>query len=196
MYFDPLYLIVAIPGFILAAFASFKVKSTFGKYSHVLSSKGLSGAMAAERLLRSAGIYDVKIEKLDGFLTDHYDPSSRTLRLSTQVYGSSSLSAIGVACHEAGHAIQHSVNYSPLGLRSTLVPFTNICSPLSYIVIFAGFILNSREFMLTGIILFSAVVLFTLVTLPVEWDASRRAKSLMVSCGIVSEPERDGAAQV
>jgi len=138
----------------------------------------------------------VNIERVEGFLSDHYDPSSKTLRLSPGVYDSASLSAIGVACHEAGHALQHAASYGPLGLRSALVPVTNISSWLSYIVIFLGFIFQSGGMVMLGAILFSAVVVFSIVTLPVEWDASSRAKQLMVTAGIVSAPERDSAGKV
>ena len=196
MFFDPLYLLFAIPGLIVAGLASFYVKSTFSEYSRFRASSGMTGAQAAAQMLHSAGIYDVNIERADGFLSDHYDPSSRTLRLSPGVYDSDSLSAIGVACHEAGHALQDAANYGPLGLRSALVPVTNISSWLSYIVIFAGFIFQSGGMVMLGAILFSAVVLFSIVTLPVEWDASSRAKQLMVTAGIVSAPERDSAGKV
>ena len=196
MFFDPLYLLFAIPGLIIAGLASFYVKSTFSEYSHFRASSGMTGAQAAEQMLHSAGIYDVRIERVEGFLSDHYDPSSRTLRLSPGVYDSDSLSAIGVACHEAGHALQHAASYGPLGLRSALVPVTNISSWLSYIVILAGFIFQSGGMVMIGAILFSAVVVFSIVTLPVEWDASSRAKQLMVSAGIVSAPERDSAGKV
>ena len=196
MFFDPLYLLFAIPGLIIAGLASFYVQSTFSEHSHFRASSGLTGAMAADRMLHSAGIYDVRIERVEGFLSDHYDPSSRTLRLSPGVYDSDSLSAVGVACHEAGHALQDAADYAPLGLRSALVPITNIASWFSYIVIFAGFIFQSGGMVTFGAILFSAVVVFSIVTLPVEWDASSRAKQLMVSAGIVSAPERDKAAKV
>ena len=196
MFFDPLYLLFAIPGLIVAGLASFYVKSTFSEYSRFRASSGMTGAQAAAQMLHSAGIYDVKIERVDGFLSDHYDPSTRTLRLSPGVYDSDSLSAIGVACHEAGHALQDAANYGPLGLRSALVPVTNISSFLSYIVILAGFIFQSGGMVMFGAILFSAVVLFSIVTLPVEWDASSRAKQLMVTAGIVSAPERDSAGKV
>ena len=196
MFFDPLYLLFAIPGLIVAGLASFYVKSTFSEYSRFRASSGMTGAQAAAQMLHSAGIYDVNIERVDGFLSDHYDPSSRTLRLSPGVYDSDSLSAIGVACHEAGHALQDAANYGPLGFRSALVPVTNISSWLSYIVIFAGFIFQSGGMVMLGAILFSAVVLFSIVTLPVEWDASSRAKQLMVTAGIVSAPERDSAGKV
>lgn len=196
MFFDPLYLLFAIPGLIIAGIASLYVKSTFSEYSHYRAASGLTGAEAAAQMLRSAGIYDVNIERVDGFLSDHYDPSSKTLRLSPGVYDSDSLSAIGVACHEAGHALQHAASYGPLGLRSALVPVTNISSWLSYIVIFMGFIFQSGGLVTLGAILFSAVVVFSIVTLPVEWDASARAKQLMVTAGIVSSPERDSAGKV
>jgi len=196
MFFDPLYLLFAIPGLIVAGLASLYVKTTFSEYSRFRASSGLTGAQAAERMLHGAGIYDVRIERVDGFLSDHYDPTNRTLRLSPGVYDSNSLSAIGVACHEAGHALQHAAGYGPLGLRSALVPVTNIASWLSYIVIFAGFIFQSGGMVMFGAVLFSAVVVFSIVTLPVEWDASSRAKALMVTAGIVSESERDNAGKV
>ena len=164
MFFDPLYLLFAIPGLIVAGLASFYVKSTFSEYSRFRASSGMTGAQAAAQMLHSAGIYDVNIERVDGFLSDHYDPSSRTLRLSPGVYDSDSLSAIGVACHEAGHALQDAANYGPLGIRSALVPVTNISSWLSYIVIFIGFIFQSGGMVMLGAILFSAVVLFSIVT--------------------------------
>jgi len=196
MFFDPVYLLFAIPGLIVAGLASLYVKTTFSEYSHHRASSGLTGAEAAEQMLHRAGIYDVRIERVEGFLSDHYDPTSRTLRLSPDVYDSDSLSAIGVACHEAGHALQHAASYGPLGLRSTLVPVTNISSWLSYIVIFLGFIFQSSGLVCIGAILFSAVVLFSIVTLPVEWDASSRAKEMMVTAGIVSPAERDNAGKV
>ena len=195
-YFDPLYLIFAIPGLIVAGLASLYVKSTFSEYSRYRASSGMTGAEAAARMLQSAGIYDVRIEQVGGFLSDHYDPSSRTLRLSPDVYDSDSLSAIGVACHEAGHALQDAAGYAPLGLRTVLVPVTNISSFASYFVILFGFIFQSGGMVMLGAILFSAVVLFSIVTLPVEWDASSRAKQLMVSAGIVSESERNNAGKV
>ena len=195
-FIDPVYLIFALPGLILSLIASAMVKSTFSKYSQVGSSTGLTGAEAAERMLHRNGIYDVRIEQVSGFLSDHYDPSNRTLRLSPDVYGSRSLSAIGVACHEAGHALQHASGYGALGLRSALVPLTNFCSPVSYIVILLGFLLSSQSLVLLGCIFFSAAVVFAFVTLPVEWNASARAKSMMVSCGIVSPHESSDAGSV
>lgn len=196
MFFDPLYLLFMLPGLILASLASLFTTSTFKKYSSIGSASGMTGAEAARRLLETAGIYNVTIEHVDGMLTDHYDPTSHTLRLSDQVYSSSSLSAIGVACHEAGHAIQHATDYAPLVLRSTLVPAANLGSNLSYFILLAGFIFQSQSVIIAGIILFSLTVLFTLVTLPVEYNASSRAKKLMVSAGIVSRAEASSAGEV
>ncbi len=196
MFFDPLYLLFMLPGLIMAGMASMFTSSTFRKYSQIGSSSGMTGAQAADRLLKSAGIYDVKIEHVNGMLTDHYDPTSRTLRLSDEVYSSCSLSAIGVACHEAGHAIQHATNYSFLNMRSALVPVASLGSNVSYFILLLGFLFQSQGLMLMGIVLFSMAVLFTLVTLPVEYNASSRAKALMVSAGIVSRAEAASAGAV
>jgi len=190
------YLLFALPGLLLALWATFKVKTTFAQYSEVGASSGMTGADAARRLLDQSNIHDVQIEQTDGFLGDHYDPTSKTLRLSADVYDSSSLSAIGVACHEAGHAIQHAQAYGPLALRSGLVPMTQISSYLSYFVIIAGFLMRSPGLILIGSIVFSVTVLFALITLPVEWDASARAKKLMVTAGIVNQQEAGDAAKV
>lgn len=196
MWIDPLSWLFIIPGLIIAGIASAYTHSAFEKYKRVGASSGMTGAQAAQRLLASAGIFDVRIERVGGFLTDHYDPSAKVLRLSPDVFDGQSLSSIGVACHEAGHAIQHAESYAPLGLRSSLVPVTNFSSVASYFVILVGFLLMSREMILIGAILFGVTVLFSIVTLPVEWDASARAKRLMVSCGIVTAREREGAAEV
>jgi len=189
MMFDPMYiLVIMIPGLIISLAASFYVKATFSKYSEVMTYRNMTGAEAAAKLLHYEGIDDVKIEETEGFLSDHYDPTSKTLRLSPNVYQSSSLSAIGVACHEAGHAIQHAKAYAPLHLRSVLVPATNICSFLSYFVLGGGLFLSKTMFLI-GAGLFSVALLFAVVTLPVEWDASARAKRLMVDAGIVDVNE-------
>ena len=196
MFFDPLYLLFMVPGLILAGLASLFTTTTFNKYSRVASASGMTGAEAARRLLETAGIYNVTIEHVNGMLTDHYDPTSHTLRLSDQVYSSSSLSAIGVACHEAGHAMQHATNYGPLAMRSALVPAANFGSSASYFILLLGFLFQSQSMILVGIVLFSLAVLFTLVTLPVEYNASSRAKKLMVSAGIVSRAEASSAGEV
>ncbi len=196
LFFDPLYLLFAAPGLILAGWASWKTHSTFNKYSRVRSRNGICGAEAAARLLQSAGIHDVNITQVDGFLSDHYDPARKTLRLSPRVYRSDSLSAIGVACHEAGHAIQDARHYAPLSFRSALVPATYFSNSVSYIFLIIGFIFMAPKLILVGAIVFSVAVLFSLVTLPVEWNASARAKELMVSAGIVQPEESRQAGQV
>lgn len=196
MFFDPMYLLFALPGLLFALYASFMTKTTFAKYSKITSSTGVSGAEAAKRLLDDAGIHDVGIEMANGFLSDHYDPSAKMLRLSSDVYHGRSLSSIGVACHEAGHAIQHAKNYAPLGLRSAMVPLTSISSPLSYVFILIGFLFSAPNLILLGALIFSVAVLFSLVTLPVEYNASARAKKLMVSAGIVSPKEAADAGAV
>lgn len=194
--FDPVYLLFAAPGLLLALYASFATKSTFKKYARIRSSTGMSGAEAARRLLRFAGIDDVTVEQTGGFLSDHYDPIAKRLRLSTDVYNTPSLAAVGVACHEAGHAIQHQRGFAWMHLRTMLVPATNVSSWLSYIVIMIGFLLSSQQFILIGAVIFSAAVLFSIVTLPVEWDASRRAKLLMVEAGVVPRAEAADAGKV
>ncbi len=196
MMFDPLYFLFAAPGIIFALIASFKVKSTFARFSQVMASSGLTGAEAARQLLTRNGVTNVTIERTDGFLSDHYDPTSRTLRLSSGVYDSPSLSSIGVACHEAGHALQHASAYMWLGLRSALVPATQIGSYGSYIFFILGMFMNNPRMYLIGIILFSITVVFSIITLPVEWDASARAKHLMVMSGIVTYREQEDAARV
>ena len=196
MFFDPMYLVFAVPGMLLALYASFMTKSTFKKYSEIGSQAGYTGSQAAHRMLVAAGVNDVTIEQVGGFLSDHYDPTNKTLRLSPDVYGSRSLSAIGVACHEAGHAIQHAQGYAWLGMRSAMVPATNISTWLSYIVITLGMVMQSQSFILLGALIFSAAVLFSVVTLPVEWDASRRAKEQMVMGGVVTRAEAADAGRV
>ena len=174
-YFDPTYILVLI-GVVISLWASAMVKSTYAKYSKVRSMSGLTGADAAERILKSAGIYDVRIEHIAGNLTDHYDPRSRVLRLSDTVFGSASVAAIGVAAHECGHAIQDDQSYAPLRIRNALVPVANIGTHAAWPIILVGIFFGSSQFLLNlGILLFSLGVLFQLVTLPVEFDASSRA---------------------
>lgn len=196
MWFDPVYLLFALPGFVLALVASMFVRTRFAHYSRIPSARGLTGAEAAHVMLSRAGVREVDIQMTNGFLSDHYDPMTRTLRLSPDVYSSTSLAALGVACHEAGHALQHAKGYALLGLRSALVPASNLGSVLSYIVIALGFFLQRPQFILLGALLFSLVVVFALVTLPVEWDASARAKLGMVQAGVVTVAEADDAAKV
>jgi len=196
MYFDPLYLLMIAPGLVLSLWASFRTRSAFNKYSKVPTARGLSGAQAAQVLLDRAGIHDVKIVPGRGFLSDHYNPVTKTLSLSEPVYATSSVAAVGVACHEAGHAIQHAQAYKPLWLRSALVPTANIGSSLGYLGMVIGLVISSQALFGLGALLFSAVVLFQLVTLPVEFDASNRAKRLAFEHGLVLEQERAGMARV
>ena len=193
---DSVYIMLMAPALVLAGIATLVTRLTFNKYAKKMASSGMTGAQAAGRLLAAQGVRDVNIEEVQGFLSDHYDPRTRTLRLSPEVYASQSLSAIGVACHEAGHAIQHSKSYAPLALRSALVPVAQFGSYGSYILIFLGSIMASLGLIKIGIVLFSATVLFTLVTLPVEWNASARAKLMMVSAGIVTRSEQRHAGAV
>lgn len=184
-YFDSTYILVII-GVILSLAASAKVRSTFAKYSQVRSLSGTTGADAAQRILERSGIYDVKIEHVHGQLNDHYDPRTKVLRLSDAVYGSNSIAAIGVAAHECGHAIQHQNSYAPLKIRSILVPVANFGAVISWPLILIGLLLaGSQTLINAGIILFSTAVLFQLVTLPVEFNASRRAVQRLGETGIL-----------
>ena len=201
--FDPYYmLLVMLPGMVLSGLASMMVKNTFAKYENMGTRGGLSGAQAARQMLERAGVTDCKIEPIAGRLNDHYDPRSKTLRLSEPVYNSSSVSAIGVACHEAGHALQHATGYRFLQMRSTLVPMTSFSSKLSMPVLMGGILLMSvapllgKPVVLAGCALFGVAVLFSVITLPVEWDASARAKTAMLKAGIVSDDEADAAGRV
>ena len=193
---DPLYLLFSVPALLLSMLASFFVKSTFNKYSKVTSSSGLTGAQAADIMLKASGVTNVKIEHVNGFLSDHYDPSVNTLRLSDAVYGSNSLSALGVACHEAGHALQKANNYAPMGLRTLLVLPANLGSKFSYVLILGGAAMQQPFLVKAGLILFTAAVAFSVVTLPVEWDASARAKKALVTAGILQPSEREHAGSV
>lgn len=187
MYFDWTYLLVLI-GMGLSLLASAKVKSTYAKYEKVRSLSGLTGAQTAERILHANGIYDVSIEHISGNLTDHYDPGNKVLRLSDSVYGSSSVAAVGVAAHECGHAIQHSKSYAPLSIRTAIVPAANIGAAVSWPLILVGLMLGTRSasfFITAGILLFSLSVLFQIVTLPVEFNASSRAVRALSDMGIL-----------
>jgi len=189
MIFDPMYLLIVGPGLLLAIWASIKVKITFGRYSRVAIASRKSGAEVARELLRRAGIDDVRVERHEGWLSDHYHPAQRVVRLSPQVHDGRSAAAVGVAAHEVGHAIQHAEKYLPMTLRQSLVGPANLGSSLSYIMVIAGFFLHAAGLIWAGILLFSAVVLFQLVTFPVEWNASSRAKHRLVEYGIVSSGE-------
>lgn len=193
-FFDPLYFVFLLPGLVLSLWASARTKSAFNKWGKVRAA--MSGARAARKMLDQAGLYNVKIERAHGFLSDHYDPRARCLRLSPDVHDRASIAAVGVACHEAGHAIQHAREYAPLQMRTALVPLAGIGSNLSWIVITAGIFLALTDLVYLGIVLFSATVIFQLVTLPVEFDASKRAKELVVDFGILMPHERVGVDKV
>ncbi len=194
MFFDPLYLLFMIPGLVLSLWASARTKSAFKKYSRVPTR--MTGAQAARYMLEHAGLYNVSVSQSSGFLSDHYNPATRSLGLSPDVYERNSIAAVGVACHEAGHAIQHARGYAPLQLRSALVPTASIGSNLGYLAIVFGLMLSFSGMVYLGIALFSATVLFQLVTLPVEFDATNRAKKLVLGYGIVSQFEREGMDKV
>lgn len=193
--FDRTYLLLII-GMVLSLMASAKLKSTFSVYRKVRSASGLTGAEAAQRILRSAGIYDVQVVPIQGSLTDHYDPQKKILGLSQDVYGQTSLAAVGVAAHECGHAIQHANNYALLNLRSAIVPAANIGANISWPLFLAGLIFSIRPLLTLGILLFSLAVLFQLVTLPVEINASSRALRMLQTTGILSPDENRGARKV
>ena len=182
--FDGTYILIVI-GMVLSMLASSRVKTTFAKYQRVRSMSGMTEAEAAQRILRQSGIYDVRVERVSGSLTDHYDPRSKVLRLSDSVYGSSSVAAVGVAAHECGHAVQHEKGYVPLSIRSALVPVANFGANLAWPVFLMGLIFSIGPLLDIGILLFLAAVLFQLVTLPVEFNASSRALRLLESNGIL-----------
>ena len=188
-YFDPTYILIIIAA-IISLIAQWRVNSAFSKYSRVASMSGMTGAQAARMILQSNGINDVSVQRISGKLTDHYNPSTKVLNLSESVYGSTSVAAIGVAAHECGHAIQHARGYFPLSLRTALVPVANIGSQLSWVFIIVGAILSFNQTLITiGIIMFSAAVLFQLVTLPVAFNASARALEQLESNGILYRDE-------
>ena len=194
-YIDPTYLIL-IPAILISAWAQFKVSSTFNKYSTVRSINGYTGAQVARILLNDAGLQEVEIQQVPGRLSDHYDPRAKVLRLSSDVYGSTSVASIGVAAHEVGHAIQDKESYSALVFRNAIVPLVNFSSSLSWILFFIGILLSYSTLVTIGIILFSVVVLFQLVTLPVEFNASSRSLKLLEARGILYDKEVDGARNV
>ncbi|MEG0146434.1 MAG: zinc metallopeptidase [Clostridia bacterium] len=194
-FWDPTMLII-LPGLVIAFLAQMRVNSTFAKYGKIAARSGYTGASMARALLNGAGLQDVAIARVRGSLTDNYDPAKRVLNLSESVYDSSSIAALGVAAHECGHALQDKESYAPLKLRSVIVPTVNIGSNLSWPIFLIGLIFSWKPLLLVGIILFSLTVLFTLVTLPVEFNASRRATQALASGGYLSQDELTGAKSV
>lgn len=195
-YVDPYYWMILLPAMILAIVAQSKVSSAFRRYSKVRSGRGYTGAQAAEAVLRANGVTGVTIERVSGKLTDHYDPRSNVIRLSQDVYQSNSVAAIGVAAHEAGHAVQYAVGYTPIKLRTAIIPACNIGSKLSFIFILIGFFLYSPSLFGVGIVLFGMTTVTQLVTLPVEFNASSRAIRTLESTYLLSDEELKGAKKV
>jgi len=201
MYFDVTYLYIVLPAVLLALMASARVKSTFKKYSRQLSASNISGAQAAQRVLYANGLTNTRIERIAGSLSDHYDPKENVIRLSQPVYDSTSTAAIGIACHEAGHALQYAQNYAPIRLRAAIIPATNLGSKLAIPLVILGIILSYyAESFITiayiGIVFFTVCVVFQLVTLPVEFNASHRALLAIEGQGILSESELKGSRKV
>ena len=197
-YFDPTYILVII-GVIICAIASLNVNSTFKRYSKVRSVSGMTGREVAEKILQINGIYDVRVEHIAGNLTDHYDPRDKVLRLSDSVYNSQSVAAIGVAAHECGHAVQDQVNYAPLDIRGAMVPAVNFSSKLAWPLILIGLIFNSSMcyyIIMAGVVLFSLAVLFQIVTLPVEFNASHRALAILENNSVLEDSELKGVRKV
>jgi uncharacterized protein len=196
VYLDPMYFVFALPPMLLVLWAQAKVKGAYSKYSKVRTVSGLPGHEVARTLLHNAGLYDVTIERVRGELTDHYDPRSRTLRLSDSVYSSSSVAATGIAAHEVGHAVQHATGYAWLHARSALVPVVNLGSTLGYLLFFGGIIIGMSGLVWVGIAAFSMGLLFALVTLPVEFNASGRAIAMLKGNGLVGVQDQQGASAV
>lgn len=194
--FDYTYLVFVLPALLIALVAQIKVKTTFHKYAKVMNARGLSGAEVAAKILSSNGVLDVAVQRVSGNLTDHFDPTARVIRLSQSVYDSHSVAAVGVAAHEAGHALQYAEDYFPIRLRAAIIPVTKVGSALSWPLIILGLVFSFGLLVNLGIILFSVVTLFQLVTLPVEFNASRRALNILQQQGILVPEELGGARKV
>jgi len=196
MPFDPLFLVLVLPTMIFAMWAQHRVSSSFKQYSQIRTLRGLTGAQAANEVLRQAGVYGVQVERVDGHLTDHFDPRDNVIRLSDSVYDASTIAAVGVAAHEAGHAIQHAHGYVPMKVRAAIIPITSIGSKLAMPLVLIGFIMGMTGLINIGILLFGAVVVFQLVTLPVEFNASRRAVAVLDNSAILTSDELKGSKRV
>lgn len=185
-----------VPAFLLSVYAQLRVRSSYSRYSKIPTSRSITGAQAARRILDAEGIRDVTIEPATGFLSDHYDPRSKVLRLSESVYSGDSLASVGIAAHEAGHAIQHAQGYAPLQLRNAIVPISSLGSNLAWPLLLIGFLFMAKSLVMAGIVLFSLAVLFQIITLPVEFNASSRARDTLVATGILTDVEVAGAGKV
>ncbi len=195
-YYDPTYWLMLLPVLLITIYAQAKVSSNFSRYSKVTNRRYLTGAQAAEAVLRQHGVYDVRIERVRGNLTDHYDPRTNVIRLSEQVYDAPTIAAVGIAAHEAGHAVQYAVGYSPIRLRAALIPVTQVGSQFGIVLLIIGILLTYEPLFLIGIILFSFTTLFQLVTLPVEYNASHRAMETIQSAQLLDDDEARGARKV
>lgn len=196
LFYDYYYIILVIPAMILAIIAQAKVKSTYAKYAKIGNSRSITGAYAAQAVLTHYGIRDVRIEQVSGKLSDHYDPKAKVIRLSSEVYSGTSIAAVGIACHEAGHAAQHAENYVPIKVRNSLVPVCNIGSTLGIPLALIGFALGFEPLVTVGLVLYAAISVFHLVTLPVEFNASRRAISVIDATNLLYDDETGGAKKV
>jgi Zn-dependent membrane protease YugP len=196
MIFDPLYFLMLAPAMLLAVYAQWKLKATYAKTSQIPAASGLSGAEAARRILNQAGLSNVTVERIESALGDHYDPSKKVLRLSPDVFSGRSLASLGIAAHEAGHAIQDAQRYPLLVVRNAVVPMASFGSNLSWILLFGGMAISSMQLIMLGIALFGVVVFFQIVNLPVEFDASARAKRVLAESGMVQPQERQAVAGV
>lgn len=195
-YFDTYYWIILVPAMLIALVAQINVSSTFNRYSRITGRRGLTGAQAAEEVLRAHGVYGVQITRVSGKLTDHYDPRSNVIRLSDSVYDSTSIAAVGVAAHEAGHAVQYAQDYGPIKLRGAIIPVCNFSSQISILLIILGLVLYSDPLFAVGVILFAVATVFQVVTLPVEFNASRRAIRSLRDTNLLDEQELRGAKKV
>lgn len=195
-YFDPLYVGLVLVSLAIMVAAQIGVKSSYAKYARIANSRGLTGRDAAELVLRSGGVTDVQIASVSGRLTDHYDPRQKVIRLSEGVYGANTIAAVGIAAHEAGHALQHAQGYSPLKLRNAIIPLSNYGPSIGILLLVIGAMLNFEGLIWAGLILFSFAFLFQLVTLPVEFNASRRAMAAIRESAMLNEQEQKGAASV
>ena len=193
MYFDPWYFLIMGIGLVITFAAQAKVKGSYAKYSRINNAEGLTGAQAAQKVLDNAGVTGVTIEPIQGTLTDHYDPRNRSICLSEGVYNCATIAAVGIACHEAGHAIQHARGYSPLKLRNAIIPMTGVGPMIGMILMMIGMIINVMGIIWLGIFLFGFTFLFQLITLPVEFDASHRALTIIKQTGLLAPEEQDGA---
>jgi Zn-dependent membrane protease YugP len=194
--FDPMYFLIIAPGFLLSLWATFKVKGNFAHYSRVRSANGMSGAEVAREILRKNNLHDVRIKETNGMLSDHYDPRTRTVNLSSDVYHNPSVASVAVAAHEVGHALQHAKEYAPLALRSAAVPVARIGSWAPWIILFGGMWFHSPSLVYIGVLLFAGTVAFQLITLPVEFNASSRAKAELSHLGLVTASDSRGVERV